>query len=85
MYKVIITKQADKALRKMSVNDSHRIHEKLALLAQDPYAPNNNVIKLTNRVGYRLRVGDWRILYDVIAEEVIIYVFKIAPRGGVYK
>lgn len=35
--------------------------------------------------GYRLRVGDWRIIYSIKDQEFEIWIVKIAPRGDVYK
>jgi mRNA interferase RelE/StbE len=85
VYEILFTKQAYKALRRISRSVAQRIREKIELLAVDPYAPNPNVRKLTGRLGYRLRVGDWRIIYEIRKEELIILVLKIAPRGEVYR
>jgi len=41
--------------------------------------------KLQGRPGYRLRVGDWRVIYEIGKDRVVIIVMKIAPRGEVYK
>jgi len=35
--------------------------------------------------GYRLRVGDWRIIYKIEREQLIIMVLKVAARGEIYK
>ena len=51
----------------------------------DPFATNLDVKKLQNRSGYRLRIGDWRVIYEVQNEELVILVMKIAPRGEVYR
>ena len=85
MYQILFTKQADRALRKMSRNTARLIREKLDQLAQNPYAQNPNVTKLQARPGYRLRVGDWRVIYEIEDDRLIILVLKIAPRGGVYR
>lgn len=85
MYELLYSKEADKVLRKIPKADSSRIRAKLDVLAQDPYAPNNNVTKLQNRLGYRLRVGNWRVIYDVNETEIIIIVIKIGSRGEVYQ
>ncbi len=61
------------------------IREKLEQIAQDPYASQANVTKLQNRPGYRLRVGDWRVIYEIRDDELIILVLRIAPRGEVYR
>lgn len=85
VYKIAFTKAAAKALRKMPRNWSLLIRKKLSQLAEDPYAPQNNVVKLQNRPGYRLRVGDWRIIYDIENERLVILILVIKPRGEVYK
>ena len=62
-----------------------RLREQLDLIAQDPYAQHNNVTKLQNRPGYRLRVGDWRVIYELEGDKLIILVLKIGSRGEVYR
>ena len=61
------------------------IRDKLRELATDPYAPNNNVKKLQGREGYRLRVGAWRVIYEIRDGQMIILVLDIGPRGGIYR
>ena len=85
MYEILLTKQAHKALRNMPRNTAQRIRGKIEQLATDPHAANPNVRKLAGREGYRLRVGDWRIIYELGEEELIILVLRIAPRGEVYR
>ncbi|RPI58500.1 MAG: hypothetical protein EHM56_01630 [Chloroflexi bacterium] len=41
--------------------------------------------KLQNRPGYRLRVGDWRVIYEIENDELIILVLRIGLRGEVYR
>jgi mRNA interferase RelE/StbE len=61
-----------------------RIRRKLDELARDPmHAPN--VKKLVEHPGFRLRIGDWRVLYLLDRKRVVIHVVRIAPRGEVYK
>jgi mRNA interferase RelE/StbE len=85
MYKILFTKQADKTLRKMSRNRALLIRNKLESIATSPYAKHNNVTKLHNRLGYRLRVADWCVIYDIQDGKLVILVLKIGPRGGVYR
>ena len=62
-----------------------RIRDKLDQVAKDPYAQYRNVTRLQNRAGYRLRVGDWRVIYAVEDDELIILVLKVGSRGDVYR
>ncbi|MDY0269733.1 type II toxin-antitoxin system RelE family toxin [Trichloromonas sp.] len=85
MFTVDYSKAARKTLKAMPRNVAKLICEKIEALAVDPFAANNNVLKLTNHPGYRLRVGDWRVVYLVHEEALLIAVVRIASRGDVYQ
>lgn len=85
MYAIQYSKPARKTLKAMPSASATLIMAKIEKLAQDPYAPNNNVKKLTGHAGFRLRVGDWRVVYVVHEDVLLIAVVRIAPRGGVYR
>ena len=85
MYSVAFTKEALKTLRRIPRNVANLIREKIDTIAADPYAPHNNVTKLVGRPGYRLRIGDWRVIYNLQDEQLVILVIKIRPRGDVYE
>ena len=67
----------------MPRNTAENIVKKITALASDPYAPNNNATKLQGRPGYRLRVGDWRVLYELAKDRLLV--LDIKPRGGAYR
>jgi addiction module toxin, RelE/StbE family len=85
VYKIAYTTQAAKSLLKMPRNTANLIREKLEQVAIDPFTSIPDAKKLQGRDGYRLRVGDWRVIYEIQKEEVVIIVLKIAPRGEVYR
>lgn len=85
MHRIIFTKNAAKSLQKMPRNMAELIREKLEAIAIDPHTDLPNAKKLHNRPGYRLRVGDWRVIYEIQNDQLIILVLKIAPRGEVYR
>jgi mRNA interferase RelE/StbE len=85
VYTIVFVKEAHQALLKMPRNTALLIRQKLEQVSQDPYATNLNANKLQNRPGYRLRVSDWRVLYEIQNDEMIVLVLKIAPRGEVYR
>lgn len=85
MFSVEYSKSARKALKTMPRNTAKLILEKIEAVAADPFAPNHNVRKLTNHPGFRLRVGDWRVVYLIHEQALLIAVVRIAPRGEVYQ
>ena len=85
MHAIEFTKQAAQALKAMPRNMAITIREKINALAVDPYAPNPSARKLAGRDGYRLRVGDWRVLYQIEDRRLVIVVLAVKPRGDAYK
>ncbi len=85
MFQIEYTRDAVKALKAMPRNVSLQIRGKIDLLAEDPFAANNNVKKLVGREAFRLRVGDWRVIYEIEGGRLVIIVLVVAPRGGVYQ
>ena len=84
MFRVTFSKNADKALRRMLRNNAVLLANKIKELASDP-KKMRNIKKLTNHPGYRLRVGNWRVVYTVNDDELLIHVITIKTRGEVYK
>jgi mRNA interferase RelE/StbE len=84
-YKVVFTKSAQKALSALEKYRSGMIIKKLGLLA----AGNNNldVKKLENRAvpTYRLRCGDFRVIYELNHGQLIILVIQVGHRREVYR
>ena len=82
MKQVTYTKDALRTLRGMPANTARQIRGKIDQYATDPRSLAANVIKLQGRPGYRLRVGDWRVIFD--EDGSVLAILKIAPRGSVY-
>ena len=74
-------KPAVTALRKHA-NMALRIQEKLAAYALDPASLANQVTELRGSPLKRLRVGDFRILFEETDAQIIVS--KIGPRGSIY-
>jgi mRNA interferase RelE/StbE len=83
MLRVTYGKDALRALQSMPANEARRVMEKVAELTAEPAFQARNVRALKGRPGYRLRVGDWRIIFEREADE--IFVLAIGPRGSVYE
>jgi mRNA interferase RelE/StbE len=84
MHSVEYTRPALKALAAMPRNVRETVKGKIEALARDPFGAAN-VKQLVGEPGYRLRVGDWRVIYDIDAGRLVVRVLKVGPRGGVYE
>ena len=85
MYRIQYRLSVVKILRRLPRNVAKTVVGKINQLAENPYAPNNNITRLTGEPGYRLRVGDWRVLYEIDDDTLVIEIIKIGPRSGVYR
>lgn len=74
---------ARKALRDLPPHEVERIVHAVAALAEDPYAARN--VKAMQGGGYRMRVGDRRVIYALREAELVVLVVRIGNRGQVYR
>lgn len=62
-----------------------KIVKKLEILAENPYQNNLDIAKLEGyEHHYRLRVGKYRILYEIIDTQILIYAYDADSRGDIY-
>lgn len=80
---VQIPKKVERELSLLPDSVFNKIKPHLKILSTNPYPKNSK--KLRNREGYRLRVGDFRIVYEVNTTEKIIIVHRVAHRKNVYR
>lgn len=79
------TKAARKDLKKLPNSVSSRILAKIEAYAAEPYGQANNVRALKGQPSYRLRVGDYRVIFTIEGSAVeIMVVYKVAHRKEVY-
>ena len=84
MYTVIVDKQVAKQIEKIPTVFRTRICDAIASLGLDPYP--QGVVKLVGETGlYRIRVGDYRIVYEIQEKIITVTITKVAHRKHVYK
>ena len=84
-YTLLIKRQAKKTLQSLSRPDRNRIAEKIVALGANPDDPSLDIKPLQGEPYYRLRIGNWRVIYDRDDKVKIIAIEKVKPRGGAYK
>ena len=84
IYEVKFTKGARKMFRKLSQQLQDRIQTKIDDLAIEPRP--NGVKKLKGEENsYRIRVGDYRVIYDIFDDVLLVSVVEVGHRSEVYK
>jgi len=82
-YQVTVTPAADRSIAKLPREVRRRITEHLVALAENPRPPGS--IKLTGQDAYRIRVGDYRIIYTIQDDRLIVLVVDVGHRRDVYR
>lgn len=83
-WQVIVERSAEKGMSKLPKDVRARLLVALDRLAENPRHPG--VIKLQGHSElYRVRVGDWRVVFTIRDERLIVIVVEIDSRGRVYR
>ena len=83
-YRVELKKSAAKVLKKIPKSDQRRIRDKIDSLSEDLPEPATTKMKGDNPF-HRIKVGDYRIIYEVHSDILVIMVLKIGHRKEVYR
>ncbi len=81
-YRIELRPAAVRALRKLDPPVRRRVQGAIALLAQDPRPPGARALQ--GRPGLRVRVGDYRIIYTVEDDVLLVVVVRLGHRRDVY-
>jgi mRNA interferase RelE/StbE len=82
-YRLEVSHTAHHQISNLPPQAQERINKAIALLAENPRHPGNK--KLTAREGYRIRVGDYRVLYQIDDGAKVVTVYRVRARGDVYR
>lgn len=86
MFSAHVDKQALKFLEKLKDKQLYRrLMARVDELEQDPFPRDCRIVEGYEQKVFRVRVGDYRILYYVVFETQTVYVFIIDKRGRVYE
>ncbi len=86
MVKARYTKKANKAMQALPPVHRKALKEKIEIFAA---APDPDLYtwaaKLTGEPVYRIRQGDWRAMMEIVDEGRVLLVYRVGPRGNVYR
>lgn len=83
LYSIRFKSSVKKDLRSIPKQDVLRILNALEHLTEDPRPINSK--PLTGRAAWRIRVGQYRAIYTINEQEIVIEIIKIAHRKNVYR
>lgn len=82
MYEIIFSQKAKKQLFKLEKVIQERI---ISALERIRIRPETYVTKLVGDPGYKLRVGDYRVIMDIDKDNLLILVIKVGHRRNIYE
>jgi mRNA interferase RelE/StbE len=82
-YKIELRPAAARALRKLDPQVARRVQAAIALLAEDPRPPASRPLR--GRPAWRVRVGDYRVIYTIEDDLLLIVVVALGHRRDIYE
>ncbi len=82
-YTIRILRRAQKALARLPKRDYERVRDAIRALAENPRPPGAK--KLTDREGWRIRIGAYRVIYEIDDANRVVTVLDIGHRGDIYR
>ena len=83
IYRIEISRKAQRELEKIPRKEQQRIKAAIDALAFDP-RPHGNLKMSGEEHTYRIRIGVYRVIYDIFDDVLIVEVIRVGHRQGVY-
>jgi mRNA interferase RelE/StbE len=83
-YRVEVARRAARTLAGLPRPEQQRIRAAIDLLAEEPRPPSATKLKGERRA-YRVRVGDYRLVYEIFDDRLVVQVVRIGHRRDVYR
>lgn len=83
-WRIEIHRIAEKGIKKLPRELVRTVWDRIRSLETDPY-PKGCIRLQGSQDLYRFRVGDFRIIYAVLEDQLLILVLEVGPRSSVYK
>ncbi len=84
MHRIQVLPSAARELRKAPVSVRHRLISAIDRLSTQPRPPDARKLRGTDEV-WRIRVGDYRVLYQVRDDVLLVLIIKVGHRRDVYR
>jgi mRNA interferase RelE/StbE len=84
MYEVRFSKKAEKAYKKLPGDVKVRIDQKLEYLKRTPRGPDTKKL-VGGDNAYRTRVGDYRIVYEIEDNKLLVWILDVGHRRSIYE
>jgi mRNA interferase RelE/StbE len=82
-YTVLILRRAQRELQRLPQEDYERVRDSMHGLAQHPRPPG--CLALTGRAGWRIRIGDYRVIYEIDDVQHTVTIVHVGHRRDVYR
>lgn len=83
MKRLVIQRDAIRNLQRIPNPDRERITSRIEALAEEPPPANLDVLKLSQSDAWRLRVGNWRVIFEMT--DTTVEILNVLPRGRAYR
>ncbi len=83
MYEIQILRRAQRSLARLPEKEYERVRDAIRALADEPRPPGCR--KLTGRDGWRIRIGQYRVIYEIDDAERVVTVLVVGHRREVYR
>lgn len=83
IYKVEFARSAQKEIKKLHPRISKQVTQAIHRLGTNPR--KGDVRPMTGSKSWRLRVGEYRVVYDIHDDRLVILIIRVRPRGSAYR